>query len=265
MRARVVEMTRFTPHWVEWDPKWPLSGSPHLQILRQGAPEWNKWRRENPNVVPFLVGLLPGVEDLDLSGADLSGSILYHASFRRTNLSKSNFAWVTSWECNFSDCDLDSAFIEDARFRFANFVGCKLTRAIMTRAEVVGQLVNSDLTAARLGASKLDGWWDGVRLCDCDLSNAVLRNLRLSRVSFKGTGFNQTAFLNVTFEACDGLDQVIHLGPSEFSVSTIQNNVEIPPEFWEAAGVKGSISDAIVKFGRPSVYHSCFISFCLGR
>lgn len=128
-------MTSFIPHWIEWDYRWLTVGSPHLQILRQGAPAWNKWRRENPNIVPFLVGLVPGIEDLDLSGADLSGSMFYHASFTRTNLSKSNFAWVTLWESGFWDCDLDSTFMEDARFRFVNLERCSLAKAIMTRLE----------------------------------------------------------------------------------------------------------------------------------
>jgi hypothetical protein len=93
------------------------------------------------------------------------------------------------------------------------------------------------------------------------LSDAVLRNLRLSRVSFKGTALNRTAFLNVTFEDCDDLTQAVHLGPSEFTISTIQKNTDIPSEFWEAAGITTSIGDAIVQFGRPSSYHSCFVSF----
>lgn len=80
-------------------------------------------------------------------------------------------------------------------------------------------------------------------------------------MSFKGTALNGTAFINVTFEDCDDLTQAVHLGPSEFTIRTLQKNADVPSEFWEAAGITASIGDAIVQFGRPSSYHSCFISF----
>ena len=61
-----------------------MANEEHLKILRSGVEKWNKWREENPDVMPDLKKAnltkvsLSGV-DLrlaDLSGADLSGAYL---------------------------------------------------------------------------------------------------------------------------------------------------------------------------------------------
>jgi len=78
-----------------------MANPEHLEILKGGSSVWNRWRSENPGVVPDLAGahLREGrlsranltVADLrlayfgraDLSGADLSGANLSESSLRR--------------------------------------------------------------------------------------------------------------------------------------------------------------------------------------
>jgi hypothetical protein len=80
-------------------------------------------------------------------------------------------------------------------------------------------------------------------------------------VSFRGAALNLTSFIDVQFVECDGLENMLHLGPSDFSISTIQSNPEVPSKFWESAGVKSSIAEAIYHARHPRVYSTCFISF----
>ena len=51
----------------------------HLEILKQGVEAWDKWRKENTEIVPNLGGA-------NLSGTDLSGAQLYLTNLRRANL-----------------------------------------------------------------------------------------------------------------------------------------------------------------------------------
>ena len=66
-----------------------MANPEHLKILKQGVDAWNKWRAENPGIIPDLEGAdlqrggprradLPGayLEGTNLRGADLSGANL---------------------------------------------------------------------------------------------------------------------------------------------------------------------------------------------
>ncbi|MCW3107098.1 MAG: pentapeptide repeat-containing protein [Segetibacter sp.] len=45
----------------------------HLDILKQGVNTWNKWRKDNPEIIP------------DLSSSDLTALNLTAANFTNTN------------------------------------------------------------------------------------------------------------------------------------------------------------------------------------
>ena len=55
-----------------------MANSEHLDLLKQGAEVWNRWRLDNEGIRPDLSGV-------DLSGADLSG-----VNLSRTDLSGAN-------------------------------------------------------------------------------------------------------------------------------------------------------------------------------
>ncbi len=73
----------------------------HLSILRQGVDAWNKWRVENPDVRPNLVGTdLSGINFAGnafilgvshLGGGDVLGGSVNGANFRLANLRKTKF------------------------------------------------------------------------------------------------------------------------------------------------------------------------------
>ncbi len=57
-----------------------MANPEHLEILKQGVEQWNKWRKEHPDVVPYL-------SEGDLAGAKLVEANLIRARLFRANLS----------------------------------------------------------------------------------------------------------------------------------------------------------------------------------
>ena len=64
--------------------------SEHLAILKQGVASWNKWRQENPEIIPNLSSTNLRRENLreaDLSGVNLRWTNLSNANLLGANLS----------------------------------------------------------------------------------------------------------------------------------------------------------------------------------
>ena len=62
----------------------------HLELIRKGTAEWNKWRTDNDTIQPDLRGahlIDANLREADLSGADLSGAYLLWANLGKANLS----------------------------------------------------------------------------------------------------------------------------------------------------------------------------------
>ena len=90
-----------------------------LDILKQGAEVWNRWRKENPAPEPDLTGA--DLQDIDLRGADLRGAILKEANLLRCTLR----------EAVLQDADLQNAkgLLSD-QLGGANLAGAKLPEAV---------------------------------------------------------------------------------------------------------------------------------------
>jgi uncharacterized protein YjbI with pentapeptide repeats len=104
----------------------------HLQILERGVAEWNKWRAQNPAVVPSLrradlaEASLAGVDfnGADLRVIDLSGADLRGAKLRKVNLYRSSL-----WHANLTDADLSDADLSSSNLNGAILSGTDVTRA----------------------------------------------------------------------------------------------------------------------------------------
>jgi uncharacterized protein YjbI with pentapeptide repeats len=143
----------------------------HLERLRLGTPEWNRWRTANPSVVPdFSEGHLQHVR---LSGANLTA-----ASFRATYLGDADLAGA----------DLANANLAQAYLRGARLTGATLTNASLIEAELSGadlsgaRLAGADLSAARLSRANLS---------DASLAAAILRDADLRQAIAVGTDFQR--------------------------------------------------------------------------
>ena len=72
-----------------------MADSEHLSKLRRDLNEWNKWRKDNPQIKPDLTSApLQGADliNADLSGANLLGADLIGADLHSVNFYEANLA-----------------------------------------------------------------------------------------------------------------------------------------------------------------------------
>ncbi|MHC4475310.1 MAG: pentapeptide repeat-containing protein [Planctomycetota bacterium] len=165
----------------------------HIEILEErGVRGWNRWRRENPRIVPNLQN--DSFNKADLHGINLRGAFLKGVQFHCASLENADFR-----EAELRGADLRHASMFEAKCQRASFqkarldhaylANCKLHKAIMTRAELKmadlreARLRGTDLEHATLkGANLTDAILDGATLCNASLENAIL-----VRTSLRGT------------------------------------------------------------------------------
>ncbi|MDF1882484.1 pentapeptide repeat-containing protein [Sulfurimonas sp. SAG-AH-194-C21] len=179
-----------------------MANAEHKKIVEQGVHVWNKWREDNPGMIPNLNGI-------DLSGQDWSG-----ANFTRTDFVKANFEGtnlenaIMTGAKDPSGVDIGRSYFDGANFRNANLNNADLRRAI---------LIDADLTGATLL---------GANLSASDLTNAIFVNARL-----KGANLIQAQLIKTNFDGAN-LDECLTYGISTWDLSlekTQQSNLLITP------------------------------------
>ncbi len=164
------------------------SNPEHIAILKQGVEVWNKWREKNPNVFVNL-------ENMDLSGIDLSKANLKLVSFwmsnlKGANLNRCNAEKTKFWGANLEGVDLFDSYLKGTRFYGANLKGAKLAKADLENAEFQGaDLENAQLWEANLRKAILPG--------------ANLRGTNLERVNMEETYVSGVKFNRKT--RCEGI------------------------------------------------------------
>ena len=114
-----------------------MANSKHLKILQDGVTAWNKWREDNPEIIPDL-------RDASLSGVDLSGADFSGATMSGADLS----------EANLSGADLVAADLSRAHLRWAYLGEADLAKASLNGADLSGaNLDNANLSGAILEGS----------------------------------------------------------------------------------------------------------------
>jgi uncharacterized protein YjbI with pentapeptide repeats len=213
-----------------------MANEEHVDILKQGAEVWNKWR-DATEVEP------------DLSDADLSHIRLLWETIdlRRMNLRNVNFRFASFREPYFSGSDLSGA-----DFFMGNLVGAHFDEANLTEAGLSGaNLNNAVFTGANLSAAQL---------VFTNLSNA-----KLTSVNFSGAKLGATIFGNNDLSEVEGLDSVRHLGPSIISVDTLyKSGGNIPVSFLRGCGVPDEFIaylSSILSAQQAIQFYSCFISY----
>lgn len=171
---------------VVMQPAAPLTpNEKHLAILRQGVEVWNKWREDNPNVIP------------DLNGANLKGAKLIEVNLSRASLCTANLSDAALSRANLAGADLSSAVLSGALLGVADLTGADLSSANLTGADLfrsdlsLTNLFGAKLTEAKLSGAKLSGAnlylanLSGANLVGADLKDANLRSTELKGAIFE--------------------------------------------------------------------------------
>jgi hypothetical protein len=220
----------------------------HLEILKQGVEQWNKWRRENRDLEPDLSAA-------NLAEADLRGANLREVDFRVANLRGANLH-----RAKLGGANLSMAILVDARLDWADLNGADLVGADLNIANLWG----ADLSLANLSRADLSL----AHLSGANLTRTVLWHTNLSGANLEGADFTEAAaeftnFASVDLSVAKGLETVGHNGPSPIGIDTIyMSRGKIPEVFLRGCGVPDEFIAYIGSMvGRPIEFYSCFISY----
>lgn len=209
-----------------------------IEILRQGADTWNRWRDKNPSHDKIFLhkanlrGIsLQGVnlkevklssadlgnanfENTNLEGADLSRANLSGTSFRNSNLKGANLSNTDLNGTNFSGANLSNVNFSGASLSNVNLSGASLknTQFLEYRTgpggsggyEAKASLSNVDLSGANLSNANLCKiTLSKVDLTNANLNNASLREANLSEVNLRGADLSGISASRANFSfAC---------------------------------------------------------------
>ncbi|MDP8228174.1 MAG: toll/interleukin-1 receptor domain-containing protein, partial [Candidatus Electryoneaceae bacterium] len=114
----------------------------HLEILKQGAEVWNEWRKNNPHVIP------------DLIGADLVRAFLRSANLIEANLTDANLTNANLVKAQLTNADLTRTDLIFTDFTYANLVKANLTQASIGGVNFIwATLKNANFDGASLAGT----------------------------------------------------------------------------------------------------------------
>ncbi|KAA3645349.1 MAG: TIR domain-containing protein [Chloroflexi bacterium] len=200
----------------------------HLEVLKKGVEVWNKWRLENPNVIPDFEGA-------DLKSFELQKVNLFGSNLKRTNLTRANLR----------EADLKRATLAEADLLAVDMSGADLTMANLTGA---------DISEAN---------FSNARLCYVDLTNARFHRTDLRGTDFYMAFFELTMLADLDLRLVKNLDTVLFSGPVPLSLNTFyRSKGDIPHKFLVKAGVPTNFIENIRALTRNVIeFYSCFISY----
>ena len=186
-----------------------MANQEQLRRLKQGVEGWNKWREENPDIGIDLIKA--SLMDADLEMANLGRAYLREADFRGANLCRADLR-----NTDFREADLRGASFNEACLNGTNLGRANLRLAVLSSADLsFANLNGADLNGADLYGTVLSG----AKLVGADLSGTDLKEAILKRAYFSSTILG-----NVDLRETKGLEDVIHLGPSLISTSTLKRS-----------------------------------------
>jgi uncharacterized protein YjbI with pentapeptide repeats len=212
-----------------------MANPEHLEILKQGVEQWNKWTNEHYDVTPDLSRA--DLEKASLGRANLGGANLRGANLREAILTRANLGLGAK-------VDHGRPYIRKTELEDANLGGANLRE--------------SDLCEAHLNGADLSD----ANLSEADLFGANLRGANLSGTHFTRARAFATNFADVDLSVAKGLETMKHQGPSTVGIDTIyKSRGKIPEVFLRGCGVPDEFIAYIGSMvGRPIEFYSCFIS-----
>jgi uncharacterized protein YjbI with pentapeptide repeats len=171
-----------------------MSVSEHVEKLRDGAESWNRWRADNPDIVPDLSGYAisaatfrRGDRPTDTAAFDFSRVDLSRCEFLDIALTGANFIGATLRDTRFAhgvsltDCEFTNTVFGDTNFEVCTLVRCKFqAHPHPIRAVSFRRAICEDCSfAAELEAVT----FDLATITRCDYTEAVLRDCSFINVA----------------------------------------------------------------------------------
>lgn len=227
-----------------------MANPEHLNILGQGVAVFNRWREDNPSIIPDLVRV--ELEQRTLSGINLEDAKLYDANLLATTFEGANF----------KKADLRRVLFGISGVDHANLAGANLWHADLSESSIEGaNFESADLN----GVSFQDSYLKNTSFRIADLSYSNFDRAILNGTNFHGAKLFSTIFGSNDLSVAKGLDQVLHAGPSTVGVNTLYSSAgNIPEGFLRGCGVPDDFITFIPShFGIQQAiqFYSCFISY----
>ncbi|MGH7886027.1 MAG: pentapeptide repeat-containing protein [Thermodesulfobacteriota bacterium] len=165
-----------------------MANSEHVNKLKEGVSSWNKWRQDNPDIVP-----------------DLGWANLVSLDLREVILSNSNLKLAFCRDCILVNADFQSANLYGTNFQNSNLAGANLENANLEGAHIT----NADLTGANLKACNLKLTnFDGSNLTNTNLLGVKKLNIKqlLQVKSLKDARLDGAFFEQIKIQASHLLD-----------------------------------------------------------
>jgi len=129
--------------------------------------------------------------------------------------------------------------------------------------------INPDLTEAKLYEAKLyeadlsEADLSGANLFEAKLTRANLYKAKLIRADLENAKALETNFIDIDLSVVEGLNKIIHRGPSSIGIDTIyKSRGKIPEVFLRNAGVPDILIEYMPSLtGQALEFYSCFISY----
>jgi len=210
----------------------------HVDILKRSVESWNKWREENPELLP------------DLSGADLFEADLPRANLRRANLSHSVLQGAVLRDTDLTEANLENADLSGTWSANQKWAGDPIERLAWPSG---AELQNADLRRAVLRGADLKG----VDLIAANLSGADLRKAVLN-----GALLQETIFGDTDLGSAEGLEYCRHAGPVTIDYRTIAKSGKLPIQFLRGCGLEERFIRSLpALLNQRREYYSSFISY----
>lgn len=167
-----------------------MANDEHLTLLKQDGDAWNKWREQNPEIIPDLSGssfVEPEFLCVNLRNANLSGANWFEATLNSSDLAGADLSDSIFVQGEFQRVDLSGANLSRAKFLRTNFAQANLTRANLREADLSGsifywtKLVEADLRGATLFSATLtEANLQGANITGCSVYGVSVWNVDLT-------------------------------------------------------------------------------------
>jgi uncharacterized protein YjbI with pentapeptide repeats/DNA-binding XRE family transcriptional regulator len=159
----------------------------HLKVFRRGITAWNKWRNNNPDVIPELTGIELNTEDLDginLSKADLRGvkfeNVTLNSSvFENANLEGADLKFVSFLSANLSNANFSNANLKYVKFNSSQLIKSSFYKTTLSHISFVfANLNDTNFSNAKIIKSNFNeticnrAVFDNAFICNCSVYGA---------------------------------------------------------------------------------------------